>query len=249
MEYIIFADIHANLAALEAVLDHEKSWDEVIFLGDAVVAGPHPDEVLSILSELDGAFIMGNHDREVFRVDLNADGGGHRSWAQWTREHISSKNLQFMKECFSESCVIQRDGLTIRLHHGNFRFESGSRLWPDSSKDDFETVTNDYREKFLFHAHSHIQFLMDYSNTKILNPGSMGHTRLGQPLSCYAVLKDGEIELRAVPYDVEKTCRAMDDLPLDRDFIEDWKTSFRTGTLAPRYNIRDFAPLREMGYR
>ena len=157
MEYIIFADIHANLAALEAVLDHERSWDQVIFLGDAIVAGPHPDEVLSILSGLNGVFIMGNHDREVFKIDHAADGGGHRSWVQWTREHISDKNLQFMKEHFSASCVIQRDGLILRLHHGDFRFKSGSRLWPDSSKEDFETVTNEYKEEHLFHAHSHIQ--------------------------------------------------------------------------------------------
>ncbi len=60
MKSLIIADIHANLASLEAVLESESSWDEVLFLGDAVVGGPHPNEVLSRLSELDGVFLMGN---------------------------------------------------------------------------------------------------------------------------------------------------------------------------------------------
>lgn len=250
MKSIIFADVHANLAALEAVLDHESSWDEVIFLGDAVVAGPHPDEVLSVLSEQNGIFLAGNHDREALKADCSiVQTDPHHRWIQWTKTQISPGNLHFLTECFTESHVIQRDGLTIRLHHGDLRFSSGSRLWPDSPKEDFETMMNGYDGSHLFVAHSHIQFLLNYRHTAILNPGSMGHTRLGKPLSCYAILENGQITLEAVPYDVEKTCKAMDSLPLDRDFMEEWKTSFRTGTLAPRYRIRDFAPLRETGYR
>ena len=58
MKTLILSDIHANLPALQAILDRESSWDEVICLGDAIVAGPHPDEVLSLLRDLDGAFVM-----------------------------------------------------------------------------------------------------------------------------------------------------------------------------------------------
>ena len=65
MESLILADIHANLAALEAILAQEGSWDEVIFLGDAVVGGPQPDETLSLMTTLQGVFLMGNHDREA----------------------------------------------------------------------------------------------------------------------------------------------------------------------------------------
>ena len=65
MKYLILADVHANLPALEAVLDHETDWDEVLFLGDAVGYGPHPDEVLDLHSALPGTFVMGNHDRAI----------------------------------------------------------------------------------------------------------------------------------------------------------------------------------------
>ncbi len=90
MKTLIVADIHANLSAFEAILNKESSWDTFIFLGDAVMAGPSPDEVLSLLLSLDGIYIMGNHDREVLELDPDADTANpHRKWAQWHRKNIS----------------------------------------------------------------------------------------------------------------------------------------------------------------
>jgi len=59
---LIVSDVHANLAALEAVLDAERTWDRFVFLGDAVLAGPQPDEVLSLLRKEADFCLMGNHD-------------------------------------------------------------------------------------------------------------------------------------------------------------------------------------------
>jgi predicted phosphodiesterase len=81
MKSLIVADIHANLAALEAIPMKEGSWDTFIFRGDAVMAGPNPDEVLSLLSSLDGIYIMGNHDWEVLKLDTDeVTTNPHRIW-------------------------------------------------------------------------------------------------------------------------------------------------------------------------
>lgn len=81
MKSLILADVHANLAALEAVLAQESDWDTMLFLGDAVVGGSCPDEVLSLLSGFDGTFIMGNHDHEVLKIDPDApEADPHRVW-------------------------------------------------------------------------------------------------------------------------------------------------------------------------
>lgn len=247
MKSLIIADVHANFAALEAIFDHESTWDEVLFLGDFVMAGPHPNEVIALLSTQPGVFLLGNHDREVLRADGGTtESDPHKQWVQWTRRMLTDENLRFLSEACVETCAIARGNRQIRLHHGDFDFESGSRLWPDSPLADFEAVARMYPEEHLFVAHSHIQFVRRFQDRLFLNPGSAGHVRLGKPLSCYAVLEDGEITRKAIPYDVQKTCDGMDALPLERDFIEMWKTSFRTGILASRYHIRDFAPLRAM---
>jgi diadenosine tetraphosphatase ApaH/serine/threonine PP2A family protein phosphatase len=89
-----------------------------------------------------------------------------------------------------------------------------------------------------------MQFLVEIDSTTFINPGSVG-----QPLATYAVLEDGEIELKGVPYDVEATCRALDAVPLEQSFIEAWKAGYRTGSLPARYALREWQSLINQGYR
>jgi hypothetical protein len=108
LKSLILADIHANKAALQAVFDKEGSWDEILFLGDAVGWGPNPKEVLSLLSEQNGVFVMGNHDLNVLRAE-EAEGNGTPDafWIKWSRDQISSGNLEFLA-FFSPPCTIER---------------------------------------------------------------------------------------------------------------------------------------------
>ena len=63
MRYLIISDIHANLAAFEAVLEDAKGlYDEVWCLGDMVGYGPNPNECVELLQTLDHICIAGNHD-------------------------------------------------------------------------------------------------------------------------------------------------------------------------------------------
>jgi len=249
IKYLVFGDVHSNLAALEAMLEKEKSWDEVIFLGDAVVGGPQPDEVLSLLSTLNGVFIKGNHDKEALNVDLRVEKETpHAKWIQWTRRQISNANIEFLKSFSEEPVVIQRCGLTMTLIHGCLSRDLNYRLWPDSSDEVFDALINMYPTPYIIVGHSHVQFVKRHKGTTIINPGGLGQPRLGKPLACYAVLDENGFELKSVEYDTEKTCNAMDRVPLEKSFIEQWKKCYRTGILPEMYKIRDFNPLMEMGY-
>lgn len=249
MKSLVLADVHANLAALEAVLEAEGSWDEVLFLGDAVKHGPQPEEVMSILSKTQGFFVMGNHDREVLDIELATPATNPDvRWTQWVRGQLSGRNARVLAD-FSGSCAVERDGMAIRLHHGDLPGELGRRIWPDSPSQAFDAVSSRFPEPVFLHGHTHVQFKVERGGRLFVNPGGVGQQRLGQPLACYAVLQDGEFDLRAVPYDIEKTCRAMGRVPLgDEEFVESWKTCYRTGVLPARYNIRDFAPLARTGH-
>jgi len=249
MKSLIIADIHANLAAFEAVLEYERWWDEVIFLGDAVTYGPEPDKVLSLLAVLNGVFLMGNHDKDILDLDISVPPDNTEAeWSYWTRKHISPGNLRFMKS-FIDSCGLKRQRLSLRLVHGELPYGKDGRLWPDTPEEVFGKLVKKYIEQYILIAHSHVQFKKVYDGKTIVNPGSIGQLRVGYPLACYAVLECGEFKLRGVPYDTEKTCKSMDKLPLDRELIEDWKEGFRKGIVPPRYNSKDCTFLRKMGYR
>lgn len=278
MRSLIISDIHGNLAALDAVLDHERERDEVIFLGDAICAGPQPREVVQALARLRGVWIVGNHDLEPFeRTFTDEESNPDRIYMRWTRDQISDEDRSFLR-AFATTQVIERDGLVMRLHHGCFPKPLGqrpdderpslarraagrlrrmlfggtawdSRIWPDTPERVFRSIAEAFPEPYVLLAHSHVQFRRQVGGTAFINPGSVGQPRLGQPLASYALLRDGEIELKAVPYDVEATCRALDRVPLDKTYVEEWKSGYRAGRLPARYKMRDWEPLIRQGYR
>lgn len=251
MKSLILADIHANLPALEAVFEQEGSWDELIVLGDLVVAGPYPDEVLTLLAKENGVFICGNHDREALEIDLDTpQPDANREWIQWTRRQLSTPNYDFLAG-LPDTCAIGRDGRSLRLLHGRFPREVDRRLWPDSPQEQFEAIAELYREDIILFGHVHVQFEHVHQHTTFLNPGTVGAPYMGQSLACYAVLQDGRFDLKATPFDVDRICQAMDErVPLsDPAFVQGWKECWRAGELPPCYFIRDYTPLRQMGYR
>ena len=250
MKNLIISDIHANLAAFRAVLDAAGTWDRLVFLGDAVLAGPQPDEVLSLLRELDAVCIMGNHDREVLELDTEALAEKpERAWAQWHRRNILEPNLAFLAG-FRDSCVVNSGPLAMRGVHGVLPRDLGGRLWPDSEPEHFASLAR--IEPVILFGHSHVQFKHEQGGRRYINPGSVGAPYLGQPLACYAVEEEGQFDLAATPYDTEETCRIMKERAcevVDSGFIEDWCQGWRRGTLPSRYFIRDYAPLQQRGFR
>ncbi len=247
MKSLIFADIHANLPALEAVLDAERGWDEVLFLGDAVIGGPQPEQVVRRLSALPGVMIAGNHDLDLLRMppDDPLSDNPDRAWIQWTRRNVSSETMAFL-EGLPRERTVRRDGLTLHLFHGRLDGPGDSRVWPDSPAEVFAGLAARFARGVVLLGHSHVQFRRDDTGdgTVFVNPGGAGQPRLGRPLAAYAVLDDGHLRLSATPYDTEAVCRAMADLPLPADFIAAWQRCYRTGALPPRYRLRDFTPLR-----
>ena len=251
MKSLILADIHANLPALEAVFEQEGSWDEVIVLGDIVVAGPYPDEVLSLLVEEKGVLVLGNHDHEALEVDLDTpQASAQWEWIQWTRRQLSERNYDFLAS-LPDTCSIERDGVSLRLVHGRFPSELGRRLWPDSPPEQFKAIAEQYTESVVLFGHVHVQFKQVCQQTRFVNPGTVGAPYMGKSQACYAVLQDGQFAFKATPFDVDRICGAMDERVhlSDASFVEGWKNCWRTGELPPCYYIRDYTPLRQRGYR
>lgn len=253
MRSLVLSDVHANLAALDAVLS-DCEWDELVFLGDAIQAGPNPAGVLDRLDSQPGRFLEGNHDRDPLDVDPTTEPETpDAAWLHWTRDQLQARHRDVI-ESFSDTQAAWFDGTPIRLHHGDFDSADidpsyAGRLWPDAEPVVFEQLADRFSESVVLHGHSHIQFDREVAGTRFVNPGSVGAPRLGRPEACYAILENGRFSFRATEYDVERTCTAMDELPLEQAFIDTWKSAYRAGTLPDRYGLRDFEPLRTGPYR
>lgn len=253
MNYLVLADIHANLPALEAVLQRETDWDAVLFLGDAVGAGPHPDGVLAALSELPGEFLSGNHDRSVLDTPPDPPPPDSRAFERWTSAQLSDRHRRLLRS-FGGERRVRTDAGAVRLHHGDFTVEGedldwDGRGWPDTDPGVYRELARRYDEDVVLFGHSHVQFETVVDGTRFLNPGSVGQHRLGRTLACYAVIEDGDLRLDAVDYDVERTVSDLASLPLAEDYIEGRKLVYTEGRLPDDPPMRDFGPLREQGYR
>jgi diadenosine tetraphosphatase ApaH/serine/threonine PP2A family protein phosphatase len=105
MRYAIFTDVHANLEALEAVLEHidklaeEKPIDQIWFLGDLVGYGPNPNECIARLRERTDVIIAGNHDwAAVGKISLEDFSEAARLSAEWTAEQLTDEHRQFLTD-------------------------------------------------------------------------------------------------------------------------------------------------------
>jgi predicted phosphodiesterase len=99
MRAAIISDIHSNLPALERTLEviDEMHVDHVFCLGDIVGYGPSPNECIGLVRERCTAVIKGNHDSGVLdETPLDHFNIYGESAIQWTRKHITSKNLEYL---------------------------------------------------------------------------------------------------------------------------------------------------------
>jgi diadenosine tetraphosphatase ApaH/serine/threonine PP2A family protein phosphatase len=226
----VLSDIHANLVALDAVLATVGSVDAVWHLGDVVGYGPEPDGVVERLAGLDAVGVAGNHD-------LAAVGGDQIAWfnpdaraaMEWTRRRISDESRRWLAE------------LPGRHRVGEFSLVHGSERDPV-----WEYVTSVpvaranlavLETRFGLHGHTHLAMAWAERDGRVeaiapgpdstfrlttdralLNPGSVGQPRDGNPSAGYLVLDDeaGLCTWRRVSYDIPAVQAAMLDAGLPR---------------------------------
>jgi diadenosine tetraphosphatase ApaH/serine/threonine PP2A family protein phosphatase len=223
MRIAVLSDIHANLPALDAVLADAGQVDAVWHLGDVVGYGPDPDGVVNRLRELGAIGVRGNHDAA-------ACGGPEIDWfnpdarraMEWTRAAIAPATLEWLS-ALPERLIL--DG--CELVHGSPR----EPLWEyvtshDVARDNLALLA----EPIGLHGHTHVPVAwieeaggvelvrgragspLDLRGRRaLLNPGSVGQPRDGNPAASYAILEPeaGRISWHRVAYDFVSVQEAM----------------------------------------
>ena len=223
MRVAVLSDIHSNLVALEAVLRHAGAVDAVWHLGDVVGYGPEPDAVVARLTAVHATGVRGNHDAAAIggrEIEwFNADA---RAAAEWTLATISAGTRRWLADLPERLAI---DDLT--LVHGSprdpLREYITDRMTAAANFDALET-------RHGLHGHTHVPVAwvaaedrvalvqprsgsrMDLDPSRVLlNPGSVGQPRDGDPRAAYLVLdfEAKQVSWHRVPSDVEPVRRAI----------------------------------------
>ncbi|MDA0242362.1 MAG: metallophosphoesterase family protein [Chloroflexi bacterium] len=98
MRILVISDIHANLAALEAVLaDAKGDWDKIWFLGDLIGYGPDPNECVALLREHDPIALSGNHDWAILgKLDIQHFNQDARNAVLWAQRVINADSRAYL---------------------------------------------------------------------------------------------------------------------------------------------------------
>jgi diadenosine tetraphosphatase ApaH/serine/threonine PP2A family protein phosphatase len=218
VRYALLSDIHGNLEALTDVLKavDEMGIKRMICLGDVVGYGANPNEVIEIVRERADATVRGNHDHAA--IDPSEE-VYFNEWAieaiRWTREQLTDESRSFLEELPYVSRL--DDVLLVHASPGQpkkWRYI----LSPQAAAGEFDA----FEESFCFIGHSHVPMIVLRTEVGtsellqdevalpaearvIMNVGSVGQPRDGDPRACFAVLdlEDRSASLVRVSYSVK----------------------------------------------
>jgi predicted phosphodiesterase len=219
------SDIHSNLDALEAVLAAAElvGYDDVLVLGDLVGYGAEPNGVVDRVRALEPlAIIRGNHDKVCSGLE-SAESFNFvaRQSAHWTWEHLRPANRAYLAALPAGPRAVTEQ---VEICHGTPTDEDAYVL---GELDVLFALRSTNHQLCLF-GHTHVPIAFGYGergvhllarghhdeirvslheHTKyLINPGSVGQPRDGDPRAAYAVLDDtdGAVLLRRVAYPVSE---------------------------------------------
>ena len=223
MRYLVISDIHANLEALDAVLaaGAEASYDRVLMLGDLVGYGADPNAVVDRVRALpEGTVIRGNHDKVAAGIE-STDGFNHlaRVAIAWTAAVLAPANRTYLAELPAGPIAVDDH---VEICHGT-PFDEDVYVFDDL--DALRSLRTSSRPLCLF-GHTHVpaafclasgelqlvgpprgdrfQITLDDDTRYLVNCGSVGQPRDGDPRAAYGVLdtRTHELSILRVPYDV-----------------------------------------------
>jgi putative phosphoesterase len=232
MKILVVADIHANWPALRAI---EESFDACLFLGDLVDYGTDPSPCIDWVQKHALAAVRGNHDHAVAQRVPARGGPGFRELAAMTRplhwRVLTSPQLKFLAR-LPVTRTIELDGLRFALVHATPRDPMDEYLLADP--EGWSQRLNGINADFLCVGHTHIPFHLSLERVQVVNPGSVGQPRDGDPRCAYAVVENGQVQLRRVAYDIDETLRQMRNTGIEERAVELAESALRTGGRLPR---------------
>ncbi len=234
MQIAVFSDIHANLPALEAVLRDadEVGVEERWCLGDVVGYGASPDACVDLVRERADACLVGNHDLAALgALDTSTFSTAAAAAVEWTAANSSDASLEFLRGL--EPADTER---AAALYHASPRDPVWEYvLWPEQAAECL--IAQARRVSFIGHSHVALFFSAEETEapaarppeargwqagagTKLeidegrwlINPGSVGQPRDGDPRAAWLELDTGswQATYHRVEYEIDRAAAAIE---------------------------------------
>ena len=235
MRTLVLSDIHANLTALQAVIKDAVSFDRVFCMGDVVGYGPDPNECIELLRSLPQLeVVMGNHDAGLSGV-IEID---HFNYDAQVALKIQGSSLTLASMEWLELLDLEKDLAGIHMAHGSPRNPIWEYIFSNYiALENFPAFTT----QVCLIGHTHVPTIFELTKHHkirvllpeqgdlwrsdkrfILNPGSVGQPRDGNPKAAYAIFDDSDQtwQFKRVAYDISSVQQRMQTLNMPVRHIE-----------------------------
>lgn len=230
MRILVVADIHGNWPALQAL---DEPHDVCLCLGDLVDYALQPAPCIEWVRKYAHYAVRGNHDHAAAQNVLTVGRTGFKYLSGvtrvLTRQLLRTEEMRFLAN-LPVTQTVTINGARFLLVHATPRdpLDEYAPADPDFWSRRLEQVDVDV----VCVGHTHQPYVLEVGDKLVINPGSVGQPRDGDPRAAYVVIDDTRVEIKRVPYPVEDTVRVIDDSTLpDRAKIM-LRDAFRTGKSA-----------------
>lgn len=226
--FLLIGNVHANLPALNAVLEDASNRDisEIWNVGDITGYGAFPNDVVRRLRNEKVLNITGNYDRSVLKIKKKRyeDGIEKKNLYEdlnsikWVYDNISKKNRRYLKS-LPKRLRLEIGGKRILLTHN---LPGTEQIFPETSDDKLRKFAHLADADVIIFGNSHSQFSRYVDNVLFINPGGIGIQDNGDRRASYATLRTNPFEVKhyLVDYDVEKAVVAIRENYLPEIFAE-----------------------------
>lgn len=232
MKFAVLADVHSNLFSLEAVLTdiEKKAISKIYCAGDLVGYGPRPNEVIDTLRHNNIPTVLGNYDDAIGNMrficgcdykDEKAMKIGEQS-ITWTKEQTSEENKAWLRQ-LPQRIGFSGEGLRFLIVHGSPR-QLNEYLFENTTDEYLNDLLTENNCDVLICGHTHLPYFKELKQGYVVNVGSAGKPKHGNPNVGYAILevKQGQlnVDFIEVPYNYEQTAREIEEVGLPKEFAD-----------------------------
>ncbi len=204
----LIADVHSNAIALREVLSTLDAIgaEKILHAGDIIGYNPYPDETVELFKKKKIISILGNHDRALITGDTSDFNPYAAAALRWTKSTISPDNIDYIRGLENVEHINLQD-IRITLVHGSPK-DPDEYIYPEDVESDLLKAGDC---DILILGHTHVQFKKEHPEGIIVNPGSVGQPRDGNPRAAFAVLDTDtrKIKLERASYNIEKVIEDM----------------------------------------